>query len=182
MFLILFEKEKEREERGRRRRRKKGKKEKSRQGFFQTENDDIYHPDDNFIYFVLFFFSNSFLFLFLFFFSLYFFFLFFFFFFLKVEFSEQTHSYFAPHLPNIILKTLLPFSQRITVTPREREYCVVFCIFFCIFKRSLDKKNTKNKRAHPDLNRGPIDLQSIALPLSYRPNWVEIYFTTTVKK
>ena len=28
----------------------------------------------------------------------------------------------------------------------------------------------KKRRGHPDLNRGPIDLQSIALPLSYTPD------------
>ena len=33
------------------------------------------------------------------------------------------------------------------------------------------KNRSLKKRGHPDLNRGPIDLQSIALPLSYTPIW-----------
>ena len=32
------------------------------------------------------------------------------------------------------------------------------------------KKKKKKKRGHPDLNRGPLDLQSNALPLSYTPD------------
>ena len=33
------------------------------------------------------------------------------------------------------------------------------------------KKKGKNvRRGHPDLNQGPLDLQSNALPLSYTPN------------
>ena len=32
------------------------------------------------------------------------------------------------------------------------------------------KKKKKFRRGHPDLNRGPLDLQSNALPLSYTPN------------
>lgn len=34
----------------------------------------------------------------------------------------------------------------------------------------LIKKNIINYRGHPDLNRGPLDLQSNALPLSYIPD------------
>ena len=36
-------------------------------------------------------------------------------------------------------------------------------------KRNLEGKK---ERGHPDLNRGPLDLQSNALPLSYTPNSV----------
>ena len=36
--------------------------------------------------------------------------------------------------------------------------------------KKVSKKNIKRKkRGHSDLNQGPIDLQSIALPLSYTP-------------
>ena len=44
-------------------------------------------------------------------------------------------------------------------------------------KRKEEKRGEKRKkkRAHPDLNRGPIDLQSIALPLSYRPYEIAHY-------
>ena len=31
-------------------------------------------------------------------------------------------------------------------------------------------KKKINERGHPDLNRGPLDLQSNALPLSYTPH------------
>ena len=43
----------------------------------------------------------------------------------------------------------------------------------CIYIVKRKKKKYKN-RGHPDLNRGPLDLQSNALPLSYTPtsdNW-----------
>ncbi len=33
-----------------------------------------------------------------------------------------------------------------------------------------DVADGKKAREHPDLNRGPLDLQSNALPLSYAPN------------
>ena len=38
-------------------------------------------------------------------------------------------------------------------------------------KKFLEKCRQKKKklRGHPDLNRGPLDLQSNALPLSYTP-------------
>ena len=32
------------------------------------------------------------------------------------------------------------------------------------------KRKKKVRRGHPDLNQGPLDLQSNALPLSYTPN------------
>ena len=38
-----------------------------------------------------------------------------------------------------------------------------------VFCYHTQEKTIKVPRGHPDLNRGPIDLQSIALPLSYRP-------------
>ena len=37
----------------------------------------------------------------------------------------------------------------------------------------IDLKKTKN-RGHPDLNRGPLDLQSNALPLSYTPTQISM--------
>ena len=40
------------------------------------------------------------------------------------------------------------------------------------------KRNSK-KRAHPDLNQGPADLQSAALPLSYTP-WLTWYWNVSV--
>ena len=49
-------------------------------------------------------------------------------------------------------------------TPKPTTSDFSFCFIL------IAKKKSQNKRAHPDLNRGPIDLQSIALPLSYRPN------------
>ena len=42
-------------------------------------------------------------------------------------------------------------------------------VFGCLEDETKSKEKSKKERAHPDLNRGPIDLQSIALPLSYRP-------------
>ena len=36
-------------------------------------------------------------------------------------------------------------------------------------RKGEKKKKKKKKRGHPDLNRGPLDLQSNALPLSYTP-------------
>ena len=36
-----------------------------------------------------------------------------------------------------------------------------------VLLKSVEKK--KKVRGHPDLNRGPLDLQSNALPLSYTP-------------
>ena len=40
-----------------------------------------------------------------------------------------------------------------------------------VAKKIVKKKGRKKKkvRGHPDLNRGPLDLQSNALPLSYTP-------------
>lgn len=34
------------------------------------------------------------------------------------------------------------------------------------------KKVTVSRRGHPELNRGPVDLQSNALPLSYIPTMI----------
>ena len=39
----------------------------------------------------------------------------------------------------------------------------------CFCRADKDKKYTCGERAHPGSNRRPIDLQSIALPLSYGP-------------
>ena len=39
-----------------------------------------------------------------------------------------------------------------------------------IQSKSTLKKKQKKGRGHPDLNQGPLDLQSNALPLSYTPN------------
>ena len=36
-------------------------------------------------------------------------------------------------------------------------------------QKKRKKKKREKKRGHPDLNRGPLDLQSNALPLSYTP-------------
>ena len=38
-------------------------------------------------------------------------------------------------------------------------------------KTKTKKKKLKKTRGHPGSNRGPLDLQSNALPLSYIPNW-----------
>ena len=35
--------------------------------------------------------------------------------------------------------------------------------------KTENREKKKKERAHTDLNHGPIDLQSIALPLSYTP-------------
>ena len=43
------------------------------------------------------------------------------------------------------------------------------------FKDYLRKLKVKNNRGHPDLNWGPLDLQSNALPLSYTPTDTIIY-------
>ena len=44
---------------------------------------------------------------------------------------------------------------------------------------NLDKEEKKRWRGHPDLNRGPLDLQSNALPLSYTPT-ADMYLLTWV--
>ena len=36
---------------------------------------------------------------------------------------------------------------------------------------TLEVQRKKTWRGHPDLNQGPLDLQSNALPLSYTPSW-----------
>ena len=45
--------------------------------------------------------------------------------------------------------------------------------FVVVMERTLmerRKKKEKRLRGHPGLNRGPLDLQSNALPLSYTPD------------
>ena len=39
----------------------------------------------------------------------------------------------------------------------------------CVILSENIQERKKNGRAHSELNQGPIDLQSIALPLSYTP-------------
>ena len=67
---------------------------------------------------------------------------------------------------------------------RKKNFCVVKSEIKCLmttgnsftfinvekksFWRNVGKKK-KKLRGHPDLNRGPLDLQSNALPLSYTP-------------
>ena len=36
---------------------------------------------------------------------------------------------------------------------------------------NMGRENKIDARGHPGLNRGPLDLQSNALPLSYTPTW-----------
>ncbi len=38
----------------------------------------------------------------------------------------------------------------------------------------------KNWRGHPDLNQGPLDLQSNALPLSYTPIHIFVWYTSCI--
>ena len=40
----------------------------------------------------------------------------------------------------------------------------------CVSKKKKQEKKKRFRRGHPDLNQGPLDLQSNALPLSYTPN------------
>ena len=40
-------------------------------------------------------------------------------------------------------------------------------------KKENKRKKKKKVRGHPDLNQGPLDLQSNALPLSYTPSFRE---------
>ena len=52
--------------------------------------------------------------------------------------------------------------------------CVCVCSFLhlcmCVFVSNTGSEKIKKARGHLDLNQGPLDLQSNALPLSYTPN------------
>ena len=42
------------------------------------------------------------------------------------------------------------------------------------YHKAQQREIWDNYRGHPDLNRGPLDLQSNALPLSYTPYWKSV--------
>ena len=68
------------------------------------------------------------------------------------------------------------YVRNCNISKRFRYFVNQIKSFFCNFDlQKYTKSKTKNTqtqkkgRAHSELNQGPIDLQSIALPLSYTP-------------